>query len=46
VQTEEKHFGKDDNGTDIRYAAESALTQLGFTPVGNKTTLRYSLTLR
>lgn len=36
VQTEEKHFGKDDNGTDIRYAAESALTQLGFTPVGNK----------
>jgi hypothetical protein len=36
VQTEEKHFGNDENGSDIRYAAESALTEMGFTPVGNK----------
>ena len=36
VQTEEKHFGKDENGSDLRFAVESALSELSFTPVANK----------
>jgi hypothetical protein len=37
VSSEEKHFGtKEEGANTIRFAAESALTQLGFTPVANK----------
>jgi hypothetical protein len=43
VQTEEKHFGKDTNSSDIRFAAESALSKLDFTPVGNKNDAQITL---
>ena len=36
VQTEEKHFGVDQNSSDIRFAVESALSGMSFTPVSNK----------
>ncbi|MAZ54558.1 MAG: hypothetical protein CMP55_01985 [Flavobacteriales bacterium] len=36
VQTEEKHFGKDENSSDLRFVIESAFSKMSFTPVGNK----------
>ena len=36
VQTEEKHFGVDENSSDIRFAVESALSAMSYTPVSNK----------
>ena len=46
VQTEEKHFGKDENGSDLRFAAESALSEMSFTPVGNKKDAQIFLTVK
>ena len=46
VQTEEKHFGKDENGSDLRFAAESALSNMSFTPVGNKNDAQIFLTVK
>ena len=36
VSSEEKHFNIDKKESELRFAAESALTKMGFTPVGNK----------
>ncbi len=36
VSSEEKHFSVDKKESELRFAAESALTKMGFTPVGNK----------
>lgn len=36
VSSKEKHFNVDKKESELRFAAESALTKLGFTPVGNK----------
>ncbi|MBL6873714.1 MAG: LPP20 family lipoprotein [Flavobacteriales bacterium] len=36
VSSEEKHFNVDKKESELRFAAESALTKMGFTPVGNK----------
>ena len=46
VQTEEKHFGKDENGSDLRFAVESALSEMKFTPVGNKNDAQIFLTVK
>tara|TARA_B100000963_G_scaffold271181_1_gene239362 strand:- start:4032 stop:5393 length:1362 start_codon:yes stop_codon:yes gene_type:complete len=36
VQSEEKHFGKNNNSSVLRYAVESNLSKMGFSPIGNK----------
>ena len=36
VSSEEKHFSVVKKESELRFAAESALTKMGFTPVGNK----------
>ena len=36
VSSEEKHFSVDKKESELRFAAESALTKMGFTPIGNK----------
>ena len=36
VTSEEKHFNVDKKESELRFAAESTLTKMGFTPVGNK----------
>ena len=36
VQSEEKHFGKNNNSSVLRYAVESNLIKMGFSPIGNK----------
>jgi len=46
VQTEEKHFGKDENGSDLRFAVESALSEMSFTPVGNKNDAQIFITVK
>ena len=46
VQSEEKHFGKDKNGSDLRIAVESALNEMNFTPVGNKNDAQIFLTVK
>jgi len=46
VKTEEKHFGKDENGSDLRFVIESALSKMNFTPVGNKNNAQIFLTVK
>lgn len=46
VQTEEKHFGKDENGSDLRFAVESTLNEMSFTPVGNKNDAQIFLSVK
>ena len=46
MQTEEKHFGEDKNGSDLRFAVESALSEMSFTPVGNKKDAQIFLTVK
>ena len=46
VQTEEKHFGKDENSSDLRFVIESALSKMSFTPVGNKNDAQIFLTVK
>ena len=46
VQTEEKHFGKDENSSDLRFAVESTLNEMSFTPVGNKNDAQIFLSVK
>ena len=46
VKTEEKHFGKDENDSDLRFVIESALSKMNFTPVGNKNNAQIFLTVK
>ncbi len=45
VQSEEQHFGKDVNSSTLRFAAESTLSKLKFTPVGNKNDAQLFMTI-
>jgi len=45
VSSEEKHFNVNKKESELRYAAESALTKMGFTPVGNKNEAQLIMTI-
>ena len=45
VESIENHFGQETQNSDLRFAAESALTKLGFTPVGKLSDAQLILTL-
>lgn len=45
VISEEKHFNVDKKESELRFAAESALTKMGFTPVGNKNDAQLLMTI-
>jgi hypothetical protein len=45
VESNEKHYGQESQSSDLRFAAETALTKMGFTPVGKRSDAQLIMTI-